>query len=206
MFGRAVYMLKHSQNSQKYTDICTDAHSHSSDFQALVLFQFLQIHQSPAVRCCHFFLPASLLFPFCPPASPTFLSSYPFITLLSCFSLPHPPTLCHSFLLSSPLLSAISHFSVSSSIPSWPRYRDIPDLDLSLLQSCHCNSSSTSLTMSPIESVTGCLTAAFLQARGPLRLICSTSTFVLNGTHRLVTKDLCDVYTHSSMIAEPGNP
>lgn len=87
-----------------------------------------------------------------PHSSPPFLclppSSVPIHSSLFSFCLTHK--LCGFQFLSPPNYYLPSHvfLSIPPSVPSWPRYRDIPDLDLSLLQSSH---SSSSKALSPAQ-------------------------------------------------------
>lgn len=78
------------------------------------------------------------------------------------FPLARPLPLCYSIPPSSPSLFSLSRPSISSTFffPAWPRLGDIPDPDLSLLQSNKCTSNSICSALSPAAvSYAGCLEA-----------------------------------------------
>lgn len=105
--------------------------------------------------------PSPLLIFLCPFPDPAPIISHPFITLpcslwlalcLCVIQSLHP--LHHSFPCH--VLRSLQHFF----FPAWPRLGDIPDPDLSLLQSNKCTSNSICSALSPAAvSYAGCLEA-----------------------------------------------
>lgn len=157
MFGKAIHMLIHTHNSNKYADAYEDACKNS--FISSNFGSFIVLNTFPSVFFSIFFhfiifscIPTSY-----PPFPFTLLSFHSFISLLTSFNLVLHPSLLgpgtDTFLTWTYLLCRTVTATVATA-----------RLDLQQ------------------KSVIGCLTA-FLQAQGMLKLTCSISTFVLTETH-----------------------
>lgn len=149
-------------------------HCFVSHFADRISFSILfsPLFPSSLPLLCSCFPTSHPLFPFTP------LSSHPFITPFLFLSVSFSPSL---FFITICLLTSFHIFLHLSLLG--PGLETFLTWTYLLCKTAMVTAAPASLYLQQ-KSVTGCLTA-FLQAQGPLRLICSTSNFVQNETHLL---------------------